>query len=333
MQKKIRRQKEIVFFYNYKTDFSFILRMATEALVYARIREIYRHPTKLFPTQQPQSLERSNMDAVFNSKNYVVSQKSDGHQVALLFTKIDRLGPVCCLFDRRERLFFYEVFCPVDLFNNTLIIGEKIDDLFLAFDVVSYCGRSLLHENYRTRLESSNFFSERVETGEIDFRSPKIQYRTKPVYSLDDFINSFVSVSADDGLIFMQVEQPLTRTLPLKWKQQHTVDLLVEATRSASAPFQYIILQPPGIGDGIRLDTESALLKTAEDLATGSSICKFKVVVECLVSLNGVARFIPVKFRHDKIGANLAATVLSTIKCVEENITLDEIIERFHRCK
>jgi len=36
-----------------------------------------------------------------------------------------------------------------------------------------------------------------------------------------------------------------------------------------------------------------------------------------------------VRFRHDKLLANQAATVFSTILCCEENITLDELVERF----
>jgi len=303
------------------------MKVSRDALVYAKIRELYQHPTKLFPTQQPQSLLRRNLDTVF-SANYCVSQKSDGQQMTLLIAHVGRIGPVCCLMDRREVLYYYEISCPEEYFAGTLIIGEKIGNLFLAFDTVAYCGGSLLLQDYRTRLSASDRFAAAVGTT-IKFMAPAFEFRTKPCYATDTFLEEFVAVSADDGLIFMPLADSLTRAIPFKWKAKHTVDLVVEARRFGDS-FQYLVIEPQGIEAMGRIDQSSALLTTAEDLLRGSTLDSYRVVVECLFTKDSIgSKFVPVRFRHDKLLANQAATVFSTILCCEENITLDELVERF----
>ena len=297
--------------------------------VHAIVRQLYQHPSKLFPTQQPRSFDRKSFVTLFeDSDKYVVSQKANGLHLSLIFATSEVFGNFCCTMDRSENVHLQAVCAPADLFAGTLVIGEIIGNDFYAFDVVAICGRSLIREYYEKRLESSYWLSGLHEKGDFYFRNHEIVYRTKATYSIPDFLDRFKPISNDDGLIFMPTDKPLTKTLPYKWKDQHTVDLLVRFQRQADGDFSHQIVQPIGIGN-ITLETENcALFSTFNEFSkSDASIVDFCVVVECLVT--GKLTVSPVKFRHDKKSANLAATVIGTIHSAVENITRSEIVEMF----
>lgn len=301
------------------------------AQIHGIVRRLYQHPSKLFPTQQPRSFDRASFVNIFQDcDSYVVSQKANGLHMTLVFANLPKLGNFCCMMDRSENIFIHEVVAPADFFLGTLITGELQDDVFYAFDAVSYCGRSLLFEFYEKRMECSNRISEFFDGEILRFSGKPLFYRTKKTYGMRDFLANFRSISNDDGLIFMPIDKPLTKTLPFKWKEKHTVDLMVRFRRLESSPrFAHQIVQPLGIGNVSLEQTENCiLLSTFDDLAGPDlSIVDFCVVLECLISPGMCV--VPVKFRHDKKSANLAATVLGTMRSVAENISRSEIVDMF----
>jgi len=149
-------------------------------------------------------------------------------------------------------------------------------------------------------------------------------YKTKPFYPIDSFLDDFCSVSDDDGLIFMPSKSRVGLSRPFKWKKDHTVDLLISVAREPGCGFSYKIVQP--VVTGLQLDTTCPLLRTMDSLLLETNIEKFTVIIECTVAYTTA---IPVIIRYDKNVPNQACTVISALKCIEENITKAEITEWF----
>lgn len=293
--------------------------------VFSRIRQLYQHPTKLFPTQQPFSIERKDLPVVFQPDNYVVSQKANGIHITLLISEIDGVGNTCCTMDRCQNLVFFKVVAPKELFAGTLILGEMIGSLFFAFDVIVFEGTSLLNDVYGDRMQKSTIMDSYVSTSKFKMLGTDgFLYKTKPFYPIDSFLDDFCSVSDDDGLIFMPSKSRVGLSRPFKWKKDHTVDLLISVAREPGCGFSYKIVQP--VVTGLQLDTTCPLLRTMDSLLLETNIEKFTVIIECTVAYTTA---IPVIIRYDKNVPNQACTVISALKCIEENITKAEITEWF----
>ena len=305
------------------------------AQVHDAIRRLYQHPTKLFPSQQPQSIDRTTLPLLFKDPSrYVVSQKANGIHMTLLLARLPPTNtPVCCLMDRCNTVTFYQVTCLPELFDGSLFTGELIasqntaSPIFWAFDSIAYRGTSLLKEGYLKRLAAAEALAADSLAGKFSITS--IDFRCKPCYKLFDFLGSFNPLSDDDGLIFMPVECPLTRSLPFKWKQQHTVDLLLHARGTTPGNYCYRVLQPAGMENVLQLDVhQSALLRTTEDLLVGCNTGEYQVVVECLLDTShDRCTAVPVRFRHDKNTANASATVVGTMRSANEHITQHELVQ------
>lgn len=307
-----------------------------EAAVHAVVRGLYKHPKKLFPTQQPQSINRTTLEKIFaSSSDFVVSQKADGLHMTLILGTIQ--GPCqtkfCCLMDRTGKLVFYEVTCHPKFFLGTLLTGEVLpskthDRLFLAFDMVACAGECFLNRGYSERMAGAFHLQTLGSAGQFSIKA--VDFSVKPFYSLDRFLQDFKPVSEDDGLVFMPLHKPLTQTLPFKWKENNTVDLLIEGrflpeNGPAAREWAWEVKLPIGIGRFI-IDTTCPIIKTLENFMH-STIGTFSVIMECLPGSGNI--IVPVKIRHDKKTPNLTATVLGTLSSIEDNITREDLITRF----
>jgi hypothetical protein len=307
----------------------------TKEAVHSIVRGLYRHPRKLFPSQQPQSIDHRSLEKIFAAPEaFVVSQKANGiHMTLVLGTFPDENRTrFCCVLDRTGAVFFYEVTCHPDYFKGTLLTGEVLpskshEKLFLVFDVVAVSGESFLANGYVDRMAAAQLIEAQVVAG--NFAIKNIDFKPKPYYSLHEFLTKFEPVSDDDGLIFMPRDKPLTQTLPFKWKEHHTVDLLIEARHMSNGQWQWEIVQPLGIGR-VTIDTSCPLIKTLEDFLQ-PSLLSFSVIMECLLKISPISETtaIPVKIRHDKATANLAATVLGTIVSINDSISREFLVSQF----
>ena len=286
--------------------------MDLDTAVFSRIRQLLNHPTKLFPTKQPMSMERKFLKNVFSSQ-YVVSQKSDGNQGTLLLSNISTFGPICCLMNRREELTYYASSAPTEFFDGTLINGELVESSFIVFDAIAIKGKPILMENYQNRHNGAADACKQISITSITLN-------LKPYYEICDFFENFVSISKDDGLIFMPKNDPLTIALPYKWKEVHTVDLKVRFCNNT-----YSIIEPLGLAN-YSIETSNCLLCRAVKELLESSLTEFTTIIECRLE-NDV--FVPVKFRYDKLLPNLYTTVMGTLRCITENITFNEIVHLF----
>jgi len=311
---------------------------ALQEAVHSIVRNLYRHPKKIFPSQQPQSLDLRSLEKVFGApESFVVSQKANGLHMTLVLGTFRDGERFCCTMDRTGAVFFQEVQCHSKYFTGTLLTGECLtskshEKLFLAFDAVSVAGESLLGQGYCERMAAAQALEQQVTLGKFSMK--RIDFRTKPYYELAQFLLTFEPVSEDDGLIFMPRDKPLAQTLPFKWKEHNTVDLLIEARNiingAASGQWYWEIVQPLGIGRVV-IDTSCPLIKTLEDFLQ-PTVGSFSVIFECLLRiLQGASETtaVPVKIRHDKSTPNLAATVLGTIVSIRDGISRECLVSRF----
>jgi hypothetical protein len=295
-----------------------------------------RHPTKLFPAHQPQSLDRKTADMVFqkNSKKYVVSQKTDGLYSYLVIgtLSIDNNDVLfCCTVGRNEVVEYFSIKCNKKFFHGTLVVGELIEKKFIAFDCFSMAGENQISNSYIERLKSVSKIQDDISKGFFSING--MEFLIKPVYPISEFVSNFRSISEDDGLIFMPVDDLLTKALPFKWKQKNTIDLLINASfdQNGVNGWTYVIVQPRGISN-VTLVTNCNMIETLESLLnTNRQTLNYRVIFECLLLLSvesTVVQYhaIPVKTRSDKKNPNLLATIRGTMESVISNITDTEIV-------
>ena len=295
-----------------------------------------KHPTKLFPGHQPQSLDRKTADIVFNknSDKYVVSQKTDGLYAYLVIgTLVIESDNVlfCCTIGRNEIVEFFSIKCSKKFFLGTLVVGELVEKKFIAFDCFSVTGENLISKNYIERLQNLSKIKNDIAKGFFSING--MEFLVKPVYRISEFVANFRSISEDDGLIFMPVDDMLTKALPFKWKQKNTIDLLINASldQPDSGCWSYVIVQPRGLSN-VTLITNCNMIETLESLlSTNKRIFQYRVIFECLLLLSvesTVVQYnaIPVKTRSDKKNPNLLATIRGTMDSVISNITDTEIV-------
>ena len=317
--------------------------------VYQQVRQHYECP-RLWPMAQPKDMTRHHIAEVFepeSSKRFVVSQKADGIHRALIFGML-REQPYCCFMDRCNRLVFHQVECNMGLFRGTLLLGEMVSTgptaQFLIFDVVSLGGTSYLRSDYRERMAQAMDLVAAQDSGAFKIgltlgleAGPRLA--AKPFYRIDRFATDYHPVTHDDGLIFIDVKEPISRVQPLKWKPTSTVDLLVTARREGyGLPWCYSITEPKLSYQGFKIHLQTglegcALLAMIEKLLASNGLLRYSVVFECLLqstdALIGAVLLIPIKVRNDKLYANTSTTVLGTFESFAADIGQDEIIRHF----
>lgn len=280
-----------------------------EAYVWRRMAELWtsavpRNYARAFKPfllcSNPKSLDRALLPEL---KHYAVGEKLDGDRVMLLadtfngkpfVMSIGRSGVMRPL----EGATCYHA----SLFSGTLIDGELLDTGYVAFDIVALSGLSLWQNTHDQRMRA-------LSTAVPLVRIPDIPITLKPWLPL----SKLSTLPATEGLVFVSLKEPM---LPgahpslLKWKRQHTLDLVVSAegmvfVLDARGSLQAL---PPG------------KIKVPQSSVAGAG------VVECAMSKDG-GQWIatPMHMRPDKAGPNEARVVEHTLRQIEENVTLAEL--------
>lgn len=150
-----------------------------------------------------------------------------------------------------------------------------------------------------------------------------------------------------DGLVFTPDNAPVrtcTAHDTFKWKERHTIDLLVQFSDNAVEPVRFFVSKHKSAevedvtevsisGCCLRLedDSENVLVNEQRRLAVAQAQ-PVRVLLECSVRVTGdEARLYPVKVRNDKNEANTLLTCARTIGNVREAITKDDIVEACER--
>tara|TARA_B100000767_G_scaffold30454_2_gene26204 strand:+ start:2110 stop:3261 length:1152 start_codon:yes stop_codon:yes gene_type:complete len=315
-----------------------------------------------FPITQPSSFRKATVPKIIND-SYCCSLKTDGVRHILILTKYNDT-PVAALLDRNMNLHEVEVWATEDYFNDSVFDGEIVSEesktspkrqIFLLFDAYCVKGKSLLLEDYMSRVQKMNtsiFVNGYRGGGDREVPDSQIEdmlSETDTIYvpaSSGFQIHCKCILPAtnakmvwnrkretphlNDGLIFTPNTVVLTEKKVFKWKTHHTLDVLVE--KSSSDPcllYKGETIRCPAI----HLEKhEFILYKVRKNVLVDSFFEKFDEretgIFECICDINSMNNYVtlsPIKVRVDKSSPNSMYTVRETLINVLENIQIQEL--------
>ena len=282
------------------------------------------HTTK-FPGNMPVSITR---DVLYKSLRlgYVATLKADGERIWMFVYPTEMV-----LVHRNMGITVLPCTVP-ELRHFHLFDCEMLGDRILLFDTLVYDGIRTLDYGYLQRCEYNRFFCAACPSHErilepiinIPSRVPYVPVRTlaslhiepKSVFTLDKIGDVLKSTSRypSDGLIFMQLNQQYApfRSVPLsvlKYKERKdmTIDFQIK---------NGMLLQV--VNSNGQLSTFAELQAPFDD--HDGQIWEFGFKD---------SKWKPIKHRRDKSIPNTEETARATMLNIEENITLEEIVQCF----
>lgn len=319
-----------------------------------RVWGLQCRPSKHCPAGKPVSLERRHLDML--RQNYVVSKKSDGVRFLLLLHRVHG-EPVSCMWSLSGHMYEITVTGADVYFDGTVVDGELIWEnnrmVFEIFDCIALCGVSYSTHAYADRMrragecvldldlldeeqhEALASFA-RGGSDDVSFLQEPPIFATVPHANANDMnlrLKPFASVSSTlslwqscednvDGLIFTPNMRGRTGRVPIntarwvfKWKPYQTIDLTFEPAHRALLALAGEELVPLDM-DRFHVDFDNVLFECLSS----------PTVVECRCELHddGVHLF-PMRHRNDKTVPNTRATVESTVACLADAISIQEL--------
>jgi len=311
---------------------------------------------KHFPGANPTSIERTDLSRL-KTDDFIASLKSDGVRYMLLLTikpnSID--DPIAIMIDRTKTMYEIEVWANEDYFIlGSLYDGELVWEQnslsFVIFDVVVAKGEGCHNMTYRERLHilqntilcvSKSHGGDSIEQmigEESKFLAQNNEYEllivTKKCVSKENTHELWMKHENNthrvDGLVFTLNKSPIeigTSGSILKWKPTHTIDVHVTYTaeRDSWKVFANSNVSQDIIEITDAIDEHRVKLVANKLLQTliGHQPC----IVECALALNdGWLTLQPERERADKHAPNSMKTILATIRNVQENISIEDII-------
>ena len=283
-----------------------------------------------FPGPQPVAIEIKDFD-LFKKEEYMICEKSDGERAILLLINLNN-KPMCFIINRNNEFYFMDLSFKKEVFEGTIMDGELIKTKkgswnYLIHDCMVYNGTNFTNISHRLRYSSIiDFITKRYQNKKSD----PINIKTKLFYRMGQGIEKTWKCISEgteneiDGLIFTPVNKPFKfgrDYFLLKWKQEHTIDFLVEI-KSKTVYLKYLKGSETVVFKKYTSTNEN-YKKIIEFVGEtkGCPIIEFKVINE--------DSFIPYRIRLDKKLPNGEITVKNTFKNVQENITLKDIAESF----
>lgn len=280
------------------------------------------------PCPNPSSLDRTNLSALSN--NYVVSPKTDGIRMFLLIGAMESTEQTYSVFINRA----YDIF-PLSLsakynevFDGTLLDGEITQEpsgnfLYTVFDAVAASGYDLKECSFNQRKNA-------VENALAGLcpASTSIRFVPKPWFPLSTAVQVFQdNRTLCDGLILQPVDGRLKAGIQsdvFKWKpvDRQTIDFYISQDGHGEVQLE--------CGHG------------AEVINAREINCYFDVERPCLFVFSTKRRvyecfythfveqrmfFGVLKERSDKQYANDARVVVSTLRSMQDNITVEELAQ------
>ena len=278
-----------------------------------------------FPGPQPVTVELKDFEKL-KKEEYMICEKSDGERGIILLININ-CKPMCFMINRNNEYYFLELSFKKEVFEGTIMDGEIIKTKsgtwnYLIHDTFCYNGKSFLNESHRLRYACIiDLIVKRYVNKETDCLNikTKLFYQFGPkIEQTWEHIKS-TTENTIDGLIFTPVHGPIKFGRDndlLKWKEIHTIDLLVKQT-SKKISLYYI-----KSGTLIVFKTfkkESSNFKIIMDYLN-----KNKIIIDVIIEFKYLNNelFEPYRIRTDKSVPNGEITVNNTLKNIEENIKI-----------
>ncbi len=283
---------------------------------------------KYVPCPLPCNLERKDLETLKNNE-YLVTPKLDGIRLFLLMGFTDQgNNNYSVLIDRAYKIYPLALRTQQEeLYDGTLLDGEMVwtekGHRFLVFDAVCKSGYLLRTKVFGVRIDAA------VTAVDMLKPPPGLDITMKPYFHMPDIVDIWNDYSSFcDGLILQPLAGPLTpgnqKTL-FKWKPIRclTIDFYVTfdgVTASLESG------SGPSIINANQLHCYWDNKKTCAAFS-GGDVFQRKVM-ECALTReeDGQYFFTAVKPRDDKVYANDARVVTSTLKAIHENICVEEML-------
>lgn len=268
---------------------------------------------KDIPCNHPCSLMRKDIPNI-RRKKYMVGAKADGTRAFMLFSfTTEPEQDYVAMVDRTYAHRNMRIHAPPDYYSGTLLDGELVKmpdgtEEYLVFDVIAMSGHAMFKKSHTERYGEVIRIVNTINSPDIKIRAKKWFVFGNVGY--EEVVRSIPVKS--DGLIFVPDNgMPLSagrQADHYKWKtaSDHTIDFLLEDG--------VLWLERRGVRERAGME-----VKGHEGL-TG--------VVECSLQRKGngwVATV--VRTRPDKVHANDVRVAELTLKNIEENIEVEELMD------
>jgi mRNA-capping enzyme len=312
-----------------------------------------------FPGANPVSIERQDLHTI-KKDGFVVSLKSDGIRNLLLLTHDENESPIAILIDRSFKMFEIEIWASPSYFQEgSLFDGELIWDYsrdpcprlaFLIFDIIVLEGK-IQNIPYYDRLQAvHNLLVTNMNQTDEDIE--RIICEENKICSIHNHMDLFLypkkfvtldnlrelwsmrtsSPYRNDGLIFTKNSGSITKGTTkdsLKWKPDHTIDVLAELTDTTWKIWIGYVDQWVDMTREVKVNDNVLIVEFHHNdlLKCIAERYKCPLILECLCKLQDTTLHVfCVKERHDKSTPNSLFTVQKTILNVIENIAIEEIL-------
>lgn len=276
-----------------------------------------------FPGPSPVSIERKNFQTI-TKYEYVISLKTDGTRYFLI-----GFNGKTYFVDRNFYIYEINIFFNEDIYGNSvdglgfLFDGEYLDNNYLIHDCACIFSKDISQDNFNVRYDHIKFVKDY-----FDAEKSSIKIEPKQFYTFNSFTKEIYEANIDkiDGLILTPVKLEIgthTQYTLFKWKETHTFDFKI---RETEFEFEYYVLKKQ-----ILKKFSSVLKHNEQFLNSLKKNCpeyKNGDIVECILNKK-LNFFEPIKIRYDKMHPNTLSVIQKTRDNVNENITLDELIDLF----
>lgn len=273
---------------------------------------------KFMPVTNPCSIMRSQI-RILRMEEYVVGVKNDGVRLNLLLGCTDELY-YSFFINRKFEMFHIEMMhTPEDLYNGSLFDGElTVDDngnsVYVIFDVIAIRGFSFTQQPHNIRMRA---LEENMPF--LQIKRPNIHSTQKQWYPLK-MARELLATQNIDGLIFVPTKSPIIPGAQcdlFKWKpgNLNSIDLIFNDERLWFSR------------RGTNVEAIELNIYPDPGHMWSSYPSNWPVVLECSIRKeSGVWFACPILTRDDKGTANDQRIVELTLKNIEENVGIDELI-------
>ena len=324
---------------------------------WAALLELWKVKTNHFPGAHPTSVDTNTITA-FARHPYVVSLKTDGVRFILFLTRRPDGLPIALMINRSEDMYEVSAWASEAFFDGTILDGELVWERsgtcmhYLVFDVVSLSGSHVADRVFGERLQlihSTLLGPVHPDAADTDVQQQvrdeqkivlrhvqptRIVMLPKSCATLNNTLKTWMSRNAspyrNDGLLFTRtdVAMPFGRTAHmLKWKELHTIDVTL-AIANETINCQVMGRNGQLISLEHSIDFVTHVVLETNELTTEAEI------VECAITrwsrATGHLHLYPVRSRRDKNHPNAPATVISTLRNIEEALTIADIMNSVH---
>jgi hypothetical protein len=268
-----------------------------------------QNPRIPLPMPNPVSLLRQDMPQL-RQQEYHVSAKLDGTRYLLLLGNHAKTGESYAVLIARNRDIYRISLESTDAsaWCGTLLDCELLPDhTLVVFDVMTQCGVDCKALPYSQRMAKLPPL--------LPHLSP-LPLRCKPFWPLRQ-IAAVTSAWPQDGLIFMPERAPVQtgmhRTM-FKWKPEHTIDFAL----GTDGQLRY------STANGEK-DLASLKLTLEDTPALHDAMTAAPCIVECQCHPRSQVRVL--HRRPDKTVPNFERTVQLTLRNIDENLQLEELVQ------